>query len=110
MTDPHMYDAEPIEAVDAEAGDEQFDCAPNVYIRAEYVGGDPTTTRVRDVSVSVPMREDDHISHFGEIIAITLTELAKLGQMIRFETLASIDGQLYRVENGSSPQPEQEQG
>jgi hypothetical protein len=100
---PVDSDEYPTTAAEAAGEELEYDPAPCIYIRGEFVGGDPTLNRVRDVSVSIPVREDDRLSEYGQLIAVTLAELAKLGNLASYETTLNMGGQTERIRNASSP-------
>ena len=53
-----------------------------IFIRAEFVGGDPTQVRVRDVSITFPvLNVGENLAAYEQIIRSSLTELRCLADL-----------------------------
>ncbi len=68
---------------DTVAGDDLADVAtePSIYIRGEFVGGDPDQTRMRDVSVTIPVRPHDTYADYAVAIETAVREIGHLGYL-----------------------------
>jgi hypothetical protein len=60
--------------------------APSLFITARFGGGDPTLCRMRDVSITIPIQHSDMVDDVTALIAGTLRELSKLGNIASLET------------------------
>ncbi len=61
----------------------------DIYIRAEYVGGNPVLARVREVSVTIPvLGVDDDIDEYARIVTTVFAELRQLAALSSYEDVA----------------------
>ena len=54
---------------------------PSVYVTATYDGGDPALHRLREVSVSFPVREGEPYSRYAEVVQAAIGEVARLADL-----------------------------
>lgn len=75
----------PMTLVDTVAGDDNGNetgpADPSIYIHGQFIGGDPDQTRVRDVSVTIPVRPGDTFSDYAVAIEAAVGEIGKLGYL-----------------------------
>lgn len=66
------------------AGDDEEDTGPAdpaIYVHGQFTGGPEHLPRVRDVSVSIPIRPHDTFSDYAVAIEAAVAEIGKLGYL-----------------------------
>lgn len=80
---------------DEVAGENTDDPAPadcSMYFHVTFGGGDPTAMRVRDISVTLPVRAEDGPVQIAEMVQATVAALVSLGTVESFNTGVLPDG------------------
>lgn len=65
----------------------------SMYFHITFGGGDPTATRVRDVSVTIPLRPEDSTSAIATMVSATVAALVGLGRVESFDADVIAGGQ-----------------
>jgi hypothetical protein len=56
-----------------------------IYIHAQFIGGNTEVPRVRDISVSIPVRAGDTFSDYAVAIEAAVRELGALGYQYGYQ-------------------------
>jgi hypothetical protein len=86
---PH---SEPI-AVAGETEELEYQPEPlQIYVHGTFIGGDPNGTRLRDVSVTIPVQPGDTFADYAVAIEAAVREIGHLGYLPGYQTQAIVTG------------------
>ncbi len=69
----------PADMVAGDDPDEELTGDPAIFIRGEFIGGDPNHNRVREVSVTIPTKVGDTWTDYALAIEVAVREIGNLG-------------------------------